>query len=174
MGGGEGIYLLYHLTRGMTYVIIPPILWKVNNILPYLYKYSDKIKFLIILAKFLSKISPKMQKFGQSGAKNCVFYPSPALNMCLKVFIKLHDFSCKNTKFSSFWRGHIPPQTLPCVCKHAIGADMPPDCIGCLFVSLFAAWIDLKMMILTCFRLIPSHIELSINKCLLKGYKTRV
>ena len=54
-------------------------------------------------SKILSKISPKIQNFGQSDPKNCVFfYSSPALNLRLKVFTKLHDPSCKNTKFSSF------------------------------------------------------------------------
>ena len=48
-------------------------------------------------SKILSKISSKMQKFGQSGPKNCFFScPSPALNLRLKVFTKLDDSSCKN------------------------------------------------------------------------------
>ena len=110
--------------RGMAYVIIPPPnIVKSNNILAYLYKYSDKINrfcskngwFLMILAKFYQKISPKMQNFGQSGPKNCFFfYPSPALNLRLKVFAKLRDSSCKSTKFSSFWGGRHPPNAQAC------------------------------------------------------------
>ena len=46
-----------------------------------------------------------MQNFGQSDTNNSVFYQSPALNLRLKVFTKLHDSSCKNTKFFSFWGG---------------------------------------------------------------------
>ena len=131
--GNGGIYPLQYLTRGDCLCNHPPsILWKVNNILPYLYKYSDKINrfcskngwFFFYFSKILSKISPKMQNFGQSDPKKCVFYPSPALNLSLKVFTKLHDFSCKDTKFSCFWGGHILPQTPP-VC--AIGANMPPN-----------------------------------------------
>ena len=74
--------------------------------------------FLMILAKVFKKNSPKIQNFGQSGPKNCIFFSSsPALNLRLKVFTKLHDFSSKNTQFSSFWGGHIPPQTPPCARK---------------------------------------------------------
>ena len=97
-------------------IIPPPILWKVNNILPYLDKYSDIINrfcsnnswFLMILAKILPKISPKMQNFGQSGPKNCVFYPSPALSLHLKVFTKLRHSVFKIQKSSSFWGGTSP------------------------------------------------------------------
>ena len=106
----------------MAYVIIPPpILWKVNNILPYLYKYSDKINrfcskngwFLMILPKLYQIFLASCKILVSQAPKNCVFYPSPALNLRLKVFTKLHDFSCKNTKFSSFSSGAHPPQTPP-------------------------------------------------------------
>ena len=50
----------------------------------------------------------------------------PASNLYPKVFTKLHDSSFKNTKFSSFWGGHIPPQTPPCVLKWAFGTVMLP------------------------------------------------
>ena len=39
------------------------------------------------------------------------FYSLPAINLRPKVFTKLYDSSLKNTKFSSLWGGHIPPQT---------------------------------------------------------------
>ena len=52
------------------------------------------------------------------------FYSSPDLNLLL--YSILHDFSFKNTKFSASERAHTP-QTPPCVCKHAIGADAPPN-----------------------------------------------
>ena len=48
-------------------------------------------------------------------AQRTVFFPSsPALNLCLKVFTKLHDFSSKNTQFSSFWGGISPSDTPLC------------------------------------------------------------
>ena len=88
---------------------------------------SNNSWFLMILAKILPKISPKMQNFGQSGPKNCVFYPSPALSLHLKVFTKLRHSVFKIQKSSSFWGGHIPPHTHPCARKRAIGADAPPN-----------------------------------------------
>ena len=66
----------------------------------------------MILANFLTKISPKMENLGQSDPYN-FFYSLPALNLHQKVFTKLHDSTFKNTKFSSFWGGyhlrHPPP-----------------------------------------------------------------
>ena len=69
--------------------------------------------FLMILAKLYQNFLPNC-KILVSQAQRTVFYSSPALNLHLKVFTKFHDFSCKNTKFSSFSGGHIPPQTPPC------------------------------------------------------------
>ena len=160
----------------MAYIIIPPILWKVNNILPYLYKFSDEINrfcskngwFLMILAKFYQKFLPKY-KILVSQAQRTVFffffYPSPALNLHLKVFTKLHDFSCKNTKFSSFWGGtslsDTPPVsasaqlTLTChksspPCQRQIYAPayfiVPPHWVGVLLSYLsciFMLWVSL-------------------------------
>ena len=122
MEGGDGGYTPSNIWQGgMAYVIIPPILWKVN-ILPYLYKYSDKINkfcfengwFLMILGKFYQKFLPKC-KILVSQAQRIVFFPIACSKFAprLKVFTKLHDFSCRNTKFSSLWGGHIPPQTPP-------------------------------------------------------------
>ena len=95
----------------------PPIFWKVNNILSWqINRFCSKIGWLLmIVSEILSKISPKIQNFGQSGPKNYVFYPSPALNLRLKVFTKLYDFSCKNTELSSFLVGHIPLRHPLCV-----------------------------------------------------------
>ena len=45
---------------------------------------------------------------------------------CVKVITKLREFSIKIPKSSSFWGGHIPPQTPPCARKRAIGANAPP------------------------------------------------
>ena len=53
------------------------------------------------------------------------FYSSPDLN--LHLYSILHDFSFKNTKFSASERAHPPHTDTPCVCKHAIGADTPPN-----------------------------------------------
>ena len=110
------LYPFQYLTRGMAYVIIPPYCEKLTIFCINLYKYSDIInrfcsKNGLIFnnsSKILSKISPKMQNFGQSGSKNLFFYPSPALNLHLKVFAKLHNSCCKNTQFSSFWGGTSP------------------------------------------------------------------
>ena len=101
----------------MAYVIIPSTLWKINNILTDLYKYSDKNQqillkndwFLMIVAEIYQKFLPNIQ------------------TLHLKLFTKLHDLSCKNTKFSSFSGGAHPPQTPHCAPKRAIGTDAPPN-----------------------------------------------
>ena len=62
----------------------------------------------MILAKFYQKFLPKCKILVSQAQRTVFFYPSPALNLHLKVFTKLHDFSCKNTKFSSFWGGTSP------------------------------------------------------------------
>ena len=120
---GWGIYPLHYLTRGDGLCNHPPpMFWKVNNILTYLYKYSVKINrfcskngwFLMIPAKFYQKFLQKYKILVRQAQSTVFFHSSPSLNLRLKVFTKLHDSSCKNTKFSSFWGGHIPPQTPPC------------------------------------------------------------
>ena len=119
MGGGV-IYPLQNLTRGDGLCNIPPLWWKVNKILTYLYKYSVKINrfcsknswFLMILAKFYQKFLLKSKTL--VSPRNYFFYSSPALNLRLKVFTKLHDSSGKNTKFSSFWGGTSPSDISLC------------------------------------------------------------
>ena len=110
---GDGrIYPLQYLTRGDGLCNHPPILWKVNNILPYLYKYSDKIN------RFYSKNGwyLLMQNFIKLFSQNAKFWSVRPKEL----------FSCKNTKFSSFSGGTSPSDT-PCARKHAIGADAPPN-----------------------------------------------
>ena len=67
----------------------------------------------MILAIFF----PKWQILVSQAQRTMFFYPSPTLKLHLKVFTKLRDFSCKNTKFSSFPGGHIPPQTIQTLCR---------------------------------------------------------
>ena len=131
--GGGWRYIISSIWQGrMAYVIIPTMLWKVNNILTYLYKYSLKISkfcsrndwFLMIPAKFHQKFLPKYKIFVSQVQRTVFFYSLPALNLCLKVFTKLHDSNCKNTEFSSSWGGTSPSDT-PCACKCAIGTDTP-------------------------------------------------
>ena len=76
-----------------------------------------------ILAKFLTKLSSKMQNLGQSDPYN-FFYSLPALNLRQKVF-KSHDSTFKNTKFSSFW-GRYLLRHPPCASKQAF-ATMTPN-----------------------------------------------
>ena len=67
----------------MTYVIILPMLCKVNNILTYLYKYLVKInRFCSKNGRFM--IQAKFcQKFWSVRPKELCFLSSPALNLCL-------------------------------------------------------------------------------------------
>ena len=113
----------------MAYVIIPPccekltIFWLIfTNILSNSTDFDLKIWLIYNdSSKILSKISPKIENFGQSAPKICGFF---LLIVCsksaLKVFTKLHNSSCKNTKFSSFWGKAHPPQDTPCAHKHEI------------------------------------------------------
>ena len=104
-----GIYYLQYLTRGMAYVIIPPILWKVSNILPYLYKIIFRQNQQILVSQ---------------AQRTVFFYPSPA-SLHLKVFTKLHDSSCKNNKIFQLLRGEHPSDT-PCAHKHTTKSPSPP------------------------------------------------
>ena len=109
---GDRGYIPSNIWQGGGLCYHPPMLWKVNNILTYLYKYSDKINRLLWmnLAKVPQKFLPKCKILvSQVPSKELhFFYSSSALNLSLKVFTKLHDSSCKNAKFSSFLGGHIP------------------------------------------------------------------
>ena len=78
----------------------------------------------MILAKLYQKFLPKCNILASQAQRTVFFYPLPALNLRLKVFTKLHDFSSKNTTFSSFWG---TPSDNPCAHKHAFGADAPPN-----------------------------------------------
>ena len=93
----------------MVYVIIPPpMLQKVNNILTNLFTniQSKSIDFALLTADFnyfskiLSKNSPKIQIFGPSGPKNCVFLLIICSKFGPKLFTKLGGSSLKNTKYS--------------------------------------------------------------------------
>ena len=107
------------------------MLWKVCNILTYLYKYSDEINrfcsinglFLMILTAFYQKFSPKMQDLVHQAQKTG-FYLSPVLNLRLKLFTKLHDSGCRNAKFSSFWGGCLCAQARNWHCR----ATKSPPC----------------------------------------------
>ena len=78
---GMGIYALQHLTRGDGLCNHPLILWKVYNILTYLFKCSDEINrfcsknglFLMILTTFYQKFSPKMQYLVHQAQRTVVF-----------------------------------------------------------------------------------------------------
>ena len=86
-------------------------MWKANNILPYQYKYSDKINrscskydwFLMILAKFYQKISPKMQNFGLSGP-NCVFLPITYSKFAPKSIHQIARFQLQKCKIFQLLR----------------------------------------------------------------------
>ena len=127
-GGGRGISLQY-LTRWEDGLCNHPPILKVNNILPYLYKYSDKINrfcsnngwFLMILAKFYQNFLPKCKILVSQAQRTVFFYPSPALNLRLKVFTKLHDLVTKNTNFFQLLRG-ISPSDTP-----SVRASAPPN-----------------------------------------------
>ena len=56
----------------------------------------------MILAKFYQKFLPKCKIWLSQAQRTVFFYTSPALNVHLEVFTKLHDSGFKNTKFSSF------------------------------------------------------------------------
>ena len=65
---GRGEYTPSNIWQwgGLAYVIIPPMLWTVNNILTYLYKHSTQINRFCSKnggfdSKILSKVSLKMQ-----------------------------------------------------------------------------------------------------------------
>ena len=64
-------------------------------------------------SKILAKISPKIKVLvSQAQSRPTVFsYSSSALNLCLKVFTKLPDSSCKSTSFFSFSEGTSPSDT---------------------------------------------------------------
>ena len=59
-----------------------------------------------------------MQNLDRQDHKPVLFYSSSALNLCLKVFTKLHNSISKNTKFSSF-RESPSPLRHPTVCASA-------------------------------------------------------
>ena len=59
----------------------------------------------MILAKFLTKISPKMQNLDQSDPYN-FSYSLLALNFCQKVFTKMHDSTFKNNRIFQLLRGY--------------------------------------------------------------------
>ena len=87
----------------------------------------------------LTKISSKMQNGSARSIELffllvfclfCfVFYSLPALNLHLKVFIKLHDSNFKNKNFFSFWGGTFPSHTSPCASKWAFGNVTPHQII---------------------------------------------
>ena len=66
----------------------------------------------MILAIFYQKFLPKSKIWVSQTQRTVFFYTSPAVNLHLEIFTKLHDSSLKNTKFSSFW-GSTPPQSPP-------------------------------------------------------------
>ena len=114
----KGIYPLQYLT-GVVYAIFSAccekltIFWLIfTNIQSKLNRFCSKNGwFLIIVAKFLPKILPKY-KILVNQAQRTVFF---ALNLHLKVFTKLNDFSSTNTQISSSWGGtsplrHPPPR----------------------------------------------------------------
>ena len=83
-------------------------------------RFWPKHCWFSILAHNFNQNYSQNAKFGSVRPIELVFYStSPAVNLLLKVLIKLQDCSFKNTKFSSFWGGHIPLQTPPCA-QHKI------------------------------------------------------
>ena len=116
----------------MPYVIIPPCCEKLYFDFFYLYKYSVKSTdfalkwFLLIPAKFYQKFLLKYKILLSQAHRTMFFYSSPALNLHLKVFTKLHNSHCKTTKFSSFKGAHLPADT-PRAHKCTIGDDAPPN-----------------------------------------------
>ena len=87
-----------------------------EGLLIWTYKKLYFQMILLILAKCLTKSSPKMQNLGQSSGPTgffFFFFLLPALNLLPKVFIKLYDSNFKNTNFSSLGGGPHPPQTTP-------------------------------------------------------------
>ena len=75
----------------------------------------------MILAKFYEKFSPKYKILVRKAQRTVVFFFFLLIacsKFCLKVFTKLHDSSCKNTKFSTFWGGTPPSDTSLCMQAH--------------------------------------------------------
>ena len=113
----------------MAYVIILPILWKVNNILPYHYKYSDKINrfcsingwFLIILANFIKNFSQNA-KFWSVRPKELCFWPIACSNFAPKSIHQIAWFQLEKCKIFQLLRGAHPPSDTPLAriwCWHA-------------------------------------------------------
>ena len=105
---------------GLAYVIIPPILCKVNNILPYLYKYSDRINrycskngwFLMILAKFIKNFSQNA-KFWSVRAKELCFLPIACSKFASKSIHQIEWFQLQTYKIFQLLRGAHPPLDTP-------------------------------------------------------------
>ena len=110
------IYPLQHYDRGIAYV--SPILWKLfNNILPYLYKYSDKITrfcskngwFLIGFWKnSLKHFSQNAKVIDQSGPKNWVFLPITCSKFAPKSVHKIAQFHFKKMQNFPASEGYTP------------------------------------------------------------------
>ena len=57
-----------------------------------------------------------MHSFGQSGPKNYVFFlPIACSKFVPKSIHQIARFQLQNTKFSSFWEGMCPGETLYCI-----------------------------------------------------------
>ena len=87
-------------------------------------------------SKIVKKFS-QMQNLGQLGPENCRAYVFFAWCFFFFFFLliawskfalifHIARFQFQKYKIFSFWEG-TPPSDTPCVCKHAIGADAPPN-----------------------------------------------
>ena len=120
MGGGNGGYIPSNIWQGgMAYVIIPLILWIVNNILTYLYKKSAQInrfcskngRFLMILAKFYQKFLQKC-KIWISQAQR-IFLHIACSKFALKSIHQIARFQFQKYKIFQLLRGAHPPSDTP-------------------------------------------------------------
>ena len=106
--------------RAYAYAIIPLMLWKVTNILTYLYKYSVKINrfcskndwFLMILAIFYQKFLPKYTFWSVRPKELCSFLLIACSKFTPKSIHQIAWFQLQKYRISQLLRGHIPPHPL--------------------------------------------------------------
>ena len=112
-GGGGGPLNIWR--GGMAYVIIPPMLWKVNNVLAYFTNIQSKATyfahknncFFMILAKFYQKFLPKY-KLLVSQAQRSVLLLIACYKFLPKSMQQIAWFQLQKFKIFQLLRGHIP------------------------------------------------------------------